>query len=123
MKTIMSTLALGSCFLLNAPVFAEEPKATPPSPSVVLERGGTITGVELTNSTIKIDGKTYIVYPQTQIYLNNDGTQVPVSSLKDVELNKASVYYDLDGKGQLTILSITPAKPKLKEATPNAKPQ
>lgn len=123
MKTLIHAIALSTCCLLTTPLLADEQDATMPPPPLVLERAGTITGVELTNSSIKIDGTTYIVSSQTRVYLNTDGVPVVISSLKDVDLDKANVLYELDGKGQLIILSITPTKQKLKESAPDAKAQ
>ncbi|MDD2892705.1 MAG: hypothetical protein PHF20_02140 [Halothiobacillaceae bacterium] len=119
MKTLIHAIALSTCCLLTTPLLADEQDATPP---LVLERSGTITAVELTHSSIKIDGKVYIINSQTRVFLNTDGVPVALRSLEEVDLDKASVRYELDDKGQLSILSITPARQKTKENAPNAKP-
>lgn len=75
-------------------------------PARPLEIGGVLSGVDASTSTLKINGNSLLVTTQTVILLNTDGIDQRVSNLKDIPVNKADVYYELDAKGHLGIIRI-----------------
>ena len=108
MKTILKACALSACLLATTPVLWAESisSGVPLPPAQPLEQGGTLSDIRRTDSTVIIDGKTYLVTTQTRILVSDGASTQTVHSLADIKLDKAQVFFALDGKGQLTTLQI-----------------
>lgn len=102
MKSVLKSATLLLAFIAsNAALSADV--ATPAHP---LEIGGVMSGINPSAGTLKIDGKEFIVTTQTLVMVSKDGIDQRVRDLREIPVDKAQVYYELNGKGQLEVLQI-----------------